>query len=82
MISTLTVIVTCFLGSDLIIAQCPFNLHEREAGLQIAESVNALSSSFGDALHKLDWQSVENDIRALLTNSQSFWPADFGNYGQ
>jgi hypothetical protein len=26
--------------------------------------------------------AVRSDIQALLTNSQDFWPADFGNYGE
>lgn len=27
------------------------------------------------------FEAVAKDIEALLTNSQDFWPADFGNYG-
>ncbi|TPX58004.1 catalase-peroxidase [Powellomyces hirtus] len=36
-----------------------------------------------DALTKkpLDWAAVEADIEKALTDSKSFWPADFGNYG-
>lgn len=30
---------------------------------------------------KLDLKAVKADIDALLTTSQSWWPADFGNYG-
>ena len=29
----------------------------------------------------LDLKSVKKDINDLLTNSQDWWPADFGNYG-
>ena len=29
----------------------------------------------------VDYDSVRNDIRALLTNSQDSWPADYNNYG-
>ena len=29
----------------------------------------------------IDFESVKKDIQILLTNSQEFWPADFGNYG-
>jgi catalase-peroxidase len=30
---------------------------------------------------KLDLAAVKNDLRALMTDSQEWWPADFGNYG-
>ncbi|KAJ3027268.1 UNVERIFIED_CONTAM: hypothetical protein HDU68_004133 [Siphonaria sp. JEL0065] len=30
---------------------------------------------------KVDYDAVRADIRSVLINSQSFWPADFGNYG-
>ncbi len=30
---------------------------------------------------KLDLQAVKNDIKAVLTTSQEWWPADYGHYG-
>ncbi|HTJ41715.1 MAG TPA: catalase/peroxidase HPI, partial [Kofleriaceae bacterium] len=30
---------------------------------------------------KLDFAALEQDLRALMTDSQSWWPADFGHYG-
>jgi catalase-peroxidase len=30
---------------------------------------------------KLDFQALKKDLRALLTDSQDWWPADFGSYG-
>uniref|UniRef100_A0A6B2KZL8 Plant heme peroxidase family profile domain-containing protein n=1 Tax=Arcella intermedia TaxID=1963864 RepID=A0A6B2KZL8_9EUKA len=29
----------------------------------------------------IDWNAVKADIAAMLTTSQDFWPADYGNYG-
>ena len=37
--------------------------------------------SYADAFSKLDLAKVKQDIDALLTESQDWWPADFGNYG-
>ncbi|MFT4520298.1 MAG: catalase-peroxidase [Halioglobus sp.] len=37
--------------------------------------------SYTEAFNKLDLKAVKQDIDALLTVSQDWWPADFGNYG-
>ena len=36
----------------------------------------------GDHQRRLDnFDDVINDVNELLTDSQEFWPADYGNYG-
>ena len=30
---------------------------------------------------KLDFAALKQDLRALMTDSQDWWPADFGHYG-
>ncbi|CAA0085614.1 Catalase-peroxidase [Starkeya nomas] len=30
---------------------------------------------------KLDYEALKSDLRKLMTDSQEWWPADFGNYG-
>ena len=30
---------------------------------------------------KLDYEALKNDLRQLMTDSQDWWPADFGHYG-
>ncbi|WP_404827039.1 catalase/peroxidase HPI [Desulfuromonas versatilis] len=37
--------------------------------------------NYAEAFKKLDLEAVKKDIDALLTTSQDWWPADFGNYG-
>ncbi|MGI9284325.1 MAG: catalase/peroxidase HPI [Pseudomonadales bacterium] len=37
--------------------------------------------NYAEEFNKLDLQAVKQDINALLTVSQDWWPADFGNYG-
>ncbi|WP_088330378.1 catalase/peroxidase HPI [Lacimicrobium sp. SS2-24] len=36
---------------------------------------------YAQAFGKLDLEAAKKDIDALLTTSQDWWPADFGNYG-
>ncbi len=36
---------------------------------------------YGEAFKKLDLQAVKADIAQVLKTSQSWWPADYGNYG-
>jgi catalase-peroxidase len=37
--------------------------------------------NYAKAFNSLDLQAVKQDLRELMTNSQSWWPADFGHYG-
>ena len=37
--------------------------------------------SYADTFNQLDLKTVKQDINALLTDIQDWWPADFGNYG-
>jgi catalase-peroxidase len=37
--------------------------------------------NYAEAFSTLDLAAVKRDIAEVLTNSQDWWPADFGNYG-
>jgi len=37
--------------------------------------------SYTQAFKSLDLQAVKKDLHALMTDSQDWWPADFGHYG-
>ena len=44
---------------------------------------NPLGADFNyrDEVKKIDVEALKNDIKTLLTNSQDWWPADWGHYG-
>ena len=55
--------------------------------LNILHQHSSLSSPMGDEFNyseefkSLDLNAVKKDLLALMTNSQEWWPADFGHYG-
>ncbi|WP_434938001.1 catalase/peroxidase HPI [Shewanella sp. HL-SH8] len=40
-----------------------------------------LDFNYQDEVKKLDVESLKKDLHALMTDSQSWWPADWGHYG-
>lgn len=55
--------------------------------LSVLRQHSAMSSPMGEdfdyreAFNNLDYAALKKDIEAVLTESQDWWPADFGNYG-
>jgi catalase-peroxidase len=37
--------------------------------------------NYAEEFKKLDYQALKKDLEALMTDSQDWWPADFGHYG-
>ena len=58
-----------------------------QLNLRILHQNTALSNPMGGAFNyaeafgKLDYQALKQDLRALMTDSQAWWPADWGHYG-
>ncbi|GAB7545530.1 catalase/peroxidase HPI [Cupriavidus ulmosensis] len=50
---------------------------------QHSDKSNPLDKSFNyaEAFKSLDLAAVKKDLAALMTDSQDWWPADFGHYG-
>ena len=37
--------------------------------------------SYADAFNAIDYKALKTDLTALMTDSQPWWPADYGHYG-
>jgi catalase-peroxidase len=73
----------------------PRNLSMRSNGdwwptqlnLKMLHQNSALSNPFGKgfdyakAFKSLDYKALKKDLRKLMTDSQDWWPADYGHYG-
>ena len=46
-----------------------------------AESPMGKDFSYADAFKSLDLKALKQDLYALMTDSQEWWPADYGHYG-
>ena len=58
-----------------------------QLNLKMLHQNSALSSPMGDAFdyakafNALDLEALKQDLHALMTDSQDWWPADYGHYG-
>jgi len=58
-----------------------------QVNLKILHQHSALSNPMGEEFNyaeefkKLDLQALKKDLYALMTDSQDWWPADYGHYG-
>ena len=37
--------------------------------------------NYAEEFKKLDFKALKKDLHSLMTDSQDWWPADFGHYG-
>ena len=79
---------------DKSAGKCPFTHTHRnrdwwpnQLDISVLHKNSDLSDPMGKAFNyakefkSLDLKAVIKDLRALMTNSQDWWPADFGHYG-
>jgi catalase-peroxidase len=58
-----------------------------QLNLKILHQHSHMSNPMGEAFNyaeefkKLDLQALKKDLYALMTDSQDWWPADYGHYG-
>lgn len=84
-------------GKKTSAGQHPFHMDKRGTGntdwwpnqlnLSVLRQHSGMSNPMGadfnyaKAFSTLEYTALKADIRAVLTQSQDWWPADFGNYG-
>ncbi len=56
------------------------NLHLLRQNSSLSDPMGS-SFNYAKAFNSLDYFALKKDIQAVLTQSQDWWPADFGNYG-
>lgn len=47
---------------------------------QLSDPLNK-DFNYAKAFNSLDYEALKKDIEAVMTNSQDWWPADYGHYG-
>jgi catalase-peroxidase len=67
-------------GSQKASSWWPNKLDLNPLGKGCAPSSNP-TGSYASLFSKLDLAAVKADLAALMTDSQPWWPADYGNYG-
>ncbi|MGY5775049.1 catalase/peroxidase HPI [Rhizobium sp. LEGMi135b] len=74
-------------GNTSVSARSNRDWWPNQLNLRILHQNSALSSPMGKAFNyaeefkKLDLEALKKDLTALMTDSQGWWPADFGHYG-
>jgi catalase-peroxidase len=80
-------------SDDKSTGKCPFQAHTNrdwwpdQLSLQGLHGNSSLSDPMGEPFDyakefkSLDLNAVVKDLHALMTDSQAWWPADFGHYG-
>jgi len=74
-------------GNTSVSARSNRDWWPNQLNLRILHQGSALSSpldngfNYAEAFKKLDLKALKQDLVALMTDSQEWWPADFGHYG-
>jgi catalase-peroxidase len=69
-----------------LLGRTPRDWWPEQLSLEILQSngpINPFGEEFNysEAFLQLDYQAVKRDLTALMTDSQPWWPADYGHYG-
>ncbi len=74
-------------GANTVTTESVMNWWPKALNLDILHQhdtkTNPLGSDFNyaDEFKKLDLEALKNDLKSFMTQSQAWWPADWGHYG-
>jgi catalase-peroxidase len=77
----------CPVMHTTVVAKANRDWWPNQLNLRVLHQHSALSNPMGSAFdyakefRSLDLNAVIKDLDALMTNSQDWWPADYGHYG-
>lgn len=91
MLKKIVIVLGVLLSTNSVMAESTStkdnSLTPQNVDLSPLRNLNPLDSpmdkaySYHEAFKKLDVNQLKKDMQTLLTQSQDWWPADFGNYG-
>ena len=62
-------------------AKCPFSSQALAASQAVSGGTLGTTFDYRKSFQALDYDALKADLRRLMTDSQDWWPADFGHYG-
>lgn len=74
-------------GANTAAQQTPTEWWPNSLNLDILHQHDSKTSPYGedfnyaDAFNRIDYQALKQDLTDLMTQSQDWWPADWGHYG-
>ena len=79
----------CPYSGSKMASEGPYNQHwwPNQVNLKVLQNNSPQGNPMGQdfdyptEFRKLDLAAVQNDLLALMTDSQAWWPADYGHYG-
>jgi len=78
---TCSLVTFLLIQTPFILAQCPFSGKSQEPKTYDKTLIQNYAKACDTKQKSVDYNDVMGDLYNLMTDSQDFWPADYGHYG-